>query len=110
MDKIINQIINYPKSKNIKSDEILMLNKIKYTDEINCYACYYLSKEQTGYGITNKIREKIGFFVPLYSCAELNNKKYVEIEIKFKSDLFTYSSIIGFVERGKGYCKIFYSM
>ena len=109
VDKIINQIINYLKSKNIENDKILMLNYIKNTNEINCYVYYYQNEEQLGYGIENKIREKIGYFDILYSCTELNNKEYVEIEIKFKQDLFTYNSINGLAEREKGYCKIFYS-
>ena len=109
MDNIINQIINYLKSKNIKNKIISLFDTIKNTDEINCYVCYYLNEGQIGYGNTNKIREKIGYFDSLYSCTELNNKKYVEIEIKFKPDLFTYNSINGLAEREKGYCKIFYS-
>ena len=109
MDNIINQIINYLKSENIKNKIISLFDTIKNTDEINCYVCYYLNEGQIGYGNTNKIREKIGYFDSLYSCTELNNKKYVEIEIKFKPDLFTYNSINGLAEREKGYCKIFYS-
>lgn len=63
MDNIINQIINYLKSKNIKNKIIISLfDTIKNTDEINCYVCYYLNEGQIGYGNTNKIREKIGYF------------------------------------------------
>ena len=110
VDKIINQIINYLKSKNIKNDKILMLNNLKNTDEIICYVCYYLNEEQIENEETNKKSEKIGFFDGLCSCTELDNKKYVEIEIKFKPDLFSYNLISdGLIEREKGYCKIFYN-
>ena len=106
IDYIINEIIKKVNNKiRMNNNEIIIRDYLKSIDKINCYVCYYID-EYRKQGI---IKEKIGYFDSLYSCMALKNKNIVEIQIIFNNDLLTFNSSHRLVQRGKGYCKIFYS-
>ncbi len=106
IDYIINEIIKRINNKiRMNNNEIIIRDYLKSIDKINCYVCYYLDE----YRKEGIIKEKIGYFDSLYSCMALKNKNIVEIQIIFNNDLLTFNSSHRLVQRGKGYCKIFYS-
>ena len=98
IDSIINDI-------NIRSNNLYLEEYQKNFDKLNCYVCYYENENQRD----KIIKEKIGYFECLYSCMELKNKNYIEIQIIYDKDYWTFFYSRNPIIREPGYCKIFYS-
>ena len=106
IDSIMSDIIKKINDKvKLNNNELSIIDCLKSIDKLNCYVCYYVNEDQK----EEIIKEKIGYFDCLYSCMELKNKNYVEIQIIFDNDFLTFNSSRNPVPRGPGYCKIFYS-
>jgi hypothetical protein len=98
IDSIINDI-------NIRSSNLNLEEFKTNFDKLNCYVCYYENENQR----EKIIKEKIGYFECLYSCMELKNKNYIEIQIIYDKDYWTFFYSRNPIIREPGYCKIFYS-
>ena len=106
IDSIMSDIIKKINDKvKLNNSELSIIECLKSIDKLNCYVCYYINEDQK----EEIVKEKIGYFDCLYSCMELKNKNYVEIQIIFDNDFLTFNSSRNPVPRGPGYCKIFYS-
>jgi len=106
IDSIMSDIIKKLNEKvKLNNNELSIKECLKSIDKLNCYVCYYVNEDQK----EEKIKEKIGYFDCLYSCMDLKNKNYVEIQILFDNDFLTFNSSRNPVPRVPGYCKIFYS-
>ena len=106
IDSIMSDIIKKINDKvKLNNSELSIIDCLKSIDKLNCYVCYYINEDQK----EEIVKEKIGYFDCLYSCMELKNKNYVEIQIIFDNDFLTFNSSRNPVPRGPGYCKIFYS-